>query len=68
MPVKRDGVAAGILWAVLTVLGILAVLVLESIALVRGIDGAMLSSSFAAIGGLVGYVFGRGAHAASVES
>jgi hypothetical protein len=41
------------------VIGILAVLVLMTVGLLTGHNGALLTSSFSIIGGLVGFAFGK---------
>jgi hypothetical protein len=41
--------------AIVPVVAIVAIVVIEVVALSSGIDGTLLSASFAAIGGLCGY-------------
>jgi len=43
----------------LLIVAILCITGLEAIALLKGIDGAVLSSVFSVIGGIVGYAFGK---------
>lgn len=43
---------------IVSLVAIVSIVVLESIALFKGIDGAMLSVALAAIGSVAGYTFG----------
>ena len=43
--------------AIVTIVAIICITILEALALLKGIDGAMLSLSFTAIGTIVGYKY-----------
>ena len=43
--------------AIVTIVAIVCITVLEALALLKGIDGALFSLSLSVIGGLVGYKF-----------
>lgn len=44
---------------IVIVVGIIGVVVLESVALYMGVDGQLLSTAVAAIAAMVGYTFGK---------
>ena len=45
--------------AIVTIVAIVAIVILEAIALIQGIDGAILSAVFVIIGGLAGFTLDR---------
>lgn len=49
-------------WVVLV--GVGAIVILEAIALLRGVDGTVAAGAFAALGAIVGFAFGyrKGSH------